>query len=279
MNTRLLGFEYVKESYDNDSDLAEIYNTCGHSAFGKFYLMDGYLFKENRLCVPASSLRELLVREAHGGGLMGHFGVAKTLDVLHEHFYWPKMKRDVQRICEQCIACRKAKSRVQPHGLYTPLPLPTEPWVDISMDFILGLPRSKKGKDSIFVVVDRFSKMAHLIACNKMDDASHIADLFFRETVRLHGIPKSIVSDRDVKFLSYFWKTLWGKLGTKLLFSTTCHPQIDGQTEVMNRTLSQLLRAIIQKNLKSWEECLPFVEFAYNSKEFQGLFIAFHAAP
>jgi hypothetical protein len=150
--------------------------------------MDGYLFKENRLCVLASSLHELLVREAHGGGLMGHFGVAKTLDVLHEHFYWPKMKRDVQRICKQCIACRKAKYRVQPHGLYTSLPVPTEPWVDISMDFVLGLPKSKKGRDSIFVVIDRFSKMAHFIACNKTDDASHIADLFFREIVHLHGI-------------------------------------------------------------------------------------------
>ena len=91
MNTRLLGFEYVKELYDNDSDCAEIYNACGHSAFGKFYLMDGYLFKENRLCVPASSLHELLVREAHWGGLMGHFGVAKTLDVLHEHFFFGKL--------------------------------------------------------------------------------------------------------------------------------------------------------------------------------------------
>ena len=105
--------------------------------------MDGYLFKENRLCVPASSLHELILREAQGGGLMGHFGVAKTLDVLHEHFYWPKMKRDVQRICEHCIACRKAKSRVQPHGLYTPLPLPTEPWVDISMDFVAYLGQRK----------------------------------------------------------------------------------------------------------------------------------------
>jgi len=173
------------------------------------------------------------------------------------------MKRDVQQICEQCIVCRKAKSRVQPHGLYTPLPVPTEPWVDISMDFVLGLPRSKKGRDSIFTMVDRFSKMVHFIACHKTDDASHIADLFFREIVRLHGIPKGIESDRVVKFLNYFWKTLWEKLGTKLLFST-CHPQTDGQTKVVNRTLSQLLRVVIQKNLKSWEECLPFVEFAYN---------------
>ena len=85
-----------------------------------------------------------------------------------------------------------------------------------------------------------------------------------KEIVRLHGVPKSIVSDRDGKFLSYFWKVLWGKLGTKLLFSTTCHPQIDGQTEVVNRTLTQLLCAVIQKNLRNWEDCLPFIEFAYN---------------
>ena len=82
--------------------------------------------------------------------------------------------------------------------------------------------------------------------------------------MRLHGIPRSIVSDRDVKFFSHFWKVLWAKLGTKLLYSTTCHPQTDGQTEVVNRTLSQLLRTIVGKNLKTWEECLPFIEFAYN---------------
>ena len=109
-----------------------------------------------------------------------------------------------------------------------------------------------------------FQRWEHFISCHKIDDATHIADLFFREIVRLHGIPRSIVSDRDVKFLSYFWKVLWGKLGTKLLLLTTYHPQMNGQSEVVNRTLSTFLRTIIKKNLKNWGDCLPFLEFAYN---------------
>ena len=98
--------------------------------------------------------------------------------MLADHFYWPKMRRDVDRFVRSCIVCNTSKSKLKPYGLYTPLPSPTTPWEDISMDFVLGFPRTKLGHDSIFVVVDRFSKMAHFIGCHKSDDASHIANLF-----------------------------------------------------------------------------------------------------
>jgi hypothetical protein len=114
------------------------------------------------------------------------------------------------------------------------------------------------------VVVDRFPKMAHFIPCHKSDNASHVADLFFTEIIHLHGVPNTIVLDRDAKFLSHFLRTLWFKLETKLLFSTTCHPQTDGQTEVVNRALSTMLRVVLITNLKLWEECLLHIEFAYN---------------
>jgi hypothetical protein len=114
------------------------------------------LYPTNKLCVSASSVRLLFLQEAHGGGLIGHFGVKKTEDVMTAHFFWPKMRRDVERYVSRCTTCNKVKSRLNPHGLYMPLPLPSVPWEDISMDFVLGLPRTKKGRDSIFVVVDHF---------------------------------------------------------------------------------------------------------------------------
>jgi transposase InsO family protein len=222
------------------------------------------LYRANKLCVLASSVRLLFLQEAHGCGLMGHFGVKKTEDVLAAHIFWSKMRRDVERYVSRYTTCNKAKSRLNTHGLYMPLPVPSVPWENISIDFVLGLPRTKRGRDSIFVVVDHFSKMAHFISCHKSDNASHVVDLFFTEIVRLHGVPNTIISDMDAKFLSHFWRTLWFKLGTKLLFSTTCHPQMDGQTEVVNRTLSTMLRTVLKTNLKLWKECLPHNEFAYN---------------
>ncbi|XP_071901035.1 uncharacterized protein [Coffea arabica] len=264
LDAKLLGFEFLKDLYATDSDFGEIFVSLPRHSREHYFISQGFLYYKDKLYIPKSSMRTLLVREAHGEGLMGHFGIAKTLMILQEHFFWPRMRSDVERHIERCVTCHQAKSKVHPYGLYTPLPIPHEPWVDLSMDFVLGLPRTRKGHDSIYVVVDRFSKMAHFIPCHKTDDAKHVADLFFREIVRLHGMPRTIVSDRDAKFLSYFWKTLWCKLGTKLLFSTSSHPQTDGQTEVVNRTLSTLLRAIIKKNIKYWEDCLPHVEFAYN---------------
>ena len=106
--------------------------------------------------MPNCSVRLLLLQESHAGGLMGHFGWKKTYELLANHFYWPKMRRDTERLVQRCVTCHKAKSKLNPHGLYTPLHIPNVPWEDISMDFVLGLPRTKRGSDSIFVVVDRF---------------------------------------------------------------------------------------------------------------------------
>jgi len=147
--------------------------------WNKFIISDGFVFRANKLCIPASSVRLLLLHEAHGGGLMGHFGAKKIVDVLAAHFFWPNMKRDVERFVARYTTCQKAKSWLNPHGLYLSLSFPNASWEDISMDFVLRLPRTRKGCDSMFVVVDRFSKMAYFIPCHKTDDGTQIVDLFF----------------------------------------------------------------------------------------------------
>lgn len=133
------------------------------------------------------------------------------------------------------------------------------------MDFVLGIPRTLKKLDFILVIVDRFSKMAHFLPCFKTSDPSHVSKLFFNEIVRLHGLPKTIVSNRDIRFMSYFWKTLWHYMGTYLKFSTAFHPQTDGQTKVVNCSLGNLLRSLVIEYLGPWDVILPRAEFAYNS--------------
>lgn len=206
-----------------------------------------------------------LIWEIHAGGLSGHFGRNKTIEEVERPFFWSSLKRDVAKLVSQCRTCQLAKHKKQNTGLYTPLPVPTCPWQDVSMDFVLGLPRTTKKHDSIFVVVDRFSKMAHFIPCTKTTDASRVAKLYFDEIVKLHGLPQTIVSDRDVRFTSYFWKTLWHMVGTKLKFSTAYHPQTDGQTEVVNRSLGNLLRCLVSDHNRNWDLILPTAQFAYNS--------------
>lgn len=262
--TKVIGFEVLKELYQEDSVFQPIWSKCADGSDGVYMIQDGFLFKGARLCIPECSLREAIVAEAHGGGLGGHFGRDKTLSLVKEHFYWPKMMRDVVRHVQRCRTCHIAKSRGQNTGLYTPLPVPKAPWEDVSIDFVVGLPRTQRGKDSIMVVVDRFSKMAHFVPCAKTLDASHIADLYFKEIVKLHSVPKTITSDRDVKFVGHFLRTLWRKLGTILQFSTSHHPQTDGQTEVVNRSLGNLLRSLVGSKIRQWDLSLAQAEFAYN---------------
>jgi hypothetical protein len=149
---------------------------------------------------------------------------------MASYLFWPKLRRDIERFVAHYTTCQKPKPRLNPLGLYMPLPVPSSQWEDISMDFVLWLLSTKKGRDSIFIVVDKFSKLANFIPCHQTDDATHVAYLFICEVVHLHGVSNTIVSNWDIKFVSHFWKTLWAKLGTKLLFSTTCYPQTDGPT-------------------------------------------------
>ena len=151
-----------------------------------FMFLSGTYLKKGNFAYPKEHIK-LLVKVAHEGGLMGHFGVDKTLKLLKRKFFWPHMRKDVQTHCHRCISCLKAKSTTMPHRLCTHIPFSSAPWEYISMDFILGLPRTQRGLDSIFVVVDNFNKITHCIPFHKVDDVTNISKLFFREVVRLHG--------------------------------------------------------------------------------------------
>ena len=156
----------------------------------------------------------------------------------------------VEKIVSKGVTCHRAKMHGDNVRLYTSLPLPTALWQDVNMDFIVGLPRTQRGKYSLLVVVDKFSKMAQFVACNRSLDATHIVDLYVKEIVKLHGIPKSITSDRDSKFISHFWRILWKKLGTKLQFISSHHPQMDGKIEVVNIPLGAKLRSLVKNNIR-----------------------------
>ncbi|RDX78676.1 hypothetical protein CR513_41006, partial [Mucuna pruriens] len=241
LEIKMLGLDFIKELYEKDIDFHDPYVMCVNAALCDYYRHDGVLFKGRKLCSPISSIRQLLVKEAHESDPMGHFGELKTFEVLSEHFFWPHMRKDVHNMCNKFLVCKLAKSKVSPHGLYIPLYIPATHWTNISMIFFLGLPRSK-----------RVFKNGPFLPCHKNDDASHLANLFFKEVVRILGLPRTIVSDRD------------SKLETKILYSTNCPLQANGQIEVVNRTLGQLLRCFVKRGLKDWEEWIPHVEFSYN---------------
>ena len=206
----ITGFDQIPLLYDNCADFRTVWlNTSLNATTPNGYRKEaGFLFYLDRLCIPEGSTRDFLIWELHGGGLAGHFGITKTLHALEAIYYWPHLRRDTRRMIGRCTTCVVGKMTKQSAGQYLPLPVPEYPWQEVSLNFVLGLPRTRKQHDAILVVIDRFSKMAHFLPYTKTTDAPHRARIFFNEIVRLHGIPRCIVSDRDVRFTSSFWKTL-----------------------------------------------------------------------
>ena len=204
-----------------------------------------YLKEGHRLAIPKDKgLHTQLLQEHHDIDISGHLGIDKTYENLRRNFYWPRMGKDVYKFVSTCDSCQRNKpSNQQPAGLLQPLPTPTQKWEQITMDFIVQLPVTRKEFDAIVVFVDRLTKRAIFCPTNTSVSAPEIAKIFFNKVFCHHGLPRVIVSDRDAKFTSHFWRTLFQHLGTKLSMSTAFHPQTDGQTERMNRTLEEMLRA------------------------------------
>jgi transposase InsO family protein len=190
-------------------------------------------------------------------------GNQKTDSKIKMEFYWPGMKTDIRTFIRECDICQRNQGEnIHPAGLLQPLPIPTQVWTDVSMDFIDGLPTSHE-KDVILVVIDRLSKYAHFLPLSHPYTASTVAQIFLDQIFKLHGLPKSIVSDRDKVFTSNFWRDLFRLSGTDLLLSSTYHPQTDGQTEVMNRSLEGYLRSVVGD--RDWLRWLSLAEWAYNT--------------
>ena len=220
-----------------------------------------------RVYVPnVPTLRKGIVASMHDPPTCGHRGVKKTIEAVSQVYAWAGLKEDVMQHVRSCDSCQRNKIRQgKPAGLLQPLQIPEEPWVSVSMDFITQLPKTAKGFDAILVVVDRLTKMARFIPTVTPISAKETADLFLKEVFRLFGMPKEIVSDRDPRFTGKFFTELCRLLGIKQCLSTVYHPQTDGQTERMNRTLEDMLRHYVNPRGTNWDEFLPAVEFAVNS--------------
>ena len=229
-----------------------------------------YTWRNDLLChndaiyVP-ESLRLEILRMHHDDPLAGHFGESRTLELLSRNYWFPSMASYVKNYVSTCDICSRAKpSRHQRHGKLMPLPAPSGPWKGITCDFITDLPTSN-GHNALLVFVDRFTKMTHLVPCNKTTDAPQFARLFVDHVIRLHGIPESLVSDRGSLFTSHFWKSLSQMLRLKGRLSTAFHPQTDSQTERMNQTIEQYLRIYCNYQQDDWYHHLSLAEFAYNN--------------
>ncbi|CAJ2637620.1 unnamed protein product [Trifolium pratense] len=231
-----------------------------------FSIQHGVLLYHDRLVIGANSdIIPKLLKEFHETPMGGHSGFVRTYRRMAENLYWVGMQKTIRDYVRACDVCQRQKYEgTSPGGLLQPLPIPNGVWEDISMDFITGLPKSK-GYEAVLVVVDRLSKYSHFILMKHPYTAKSVAGLFVKEVVRLHGIPNSIVSDRDPLFISIFWKELFKMQGTTLKMSSSYHPETDGQSEVTNRCLESYLRCFAAEQPKNWSTWVPWAEYWFNT--------------
>ncbi|KAD3066571.1 hypothetical protein E3N88_34451 [Mikania micrantha] len=207
-----------------------------------------------------------LLEKAHKSKYSIHPGATKMYRDLRVNYWWPGMKRDVVKHVSKCLTCMQVKAEHQkPYGKLQPLEIPMWKWEHITMDLITKLPRTRKGCDTIWVIVDRLTKSAHFLPIRETYSSDKMAEIYVREIVSRHGVPVTIISDRDTRFTSRFWRNFQEELGTKLLLSTAYHPQTDGQSERTIQTLEDMLRACIIDFGGSWDDYLPLAEFSYNN--------------
>jgi transposase InsO family protein len=229
---------------------------------------DGLLWTvDGRFYVPADrEVQRKLLFEAHDAPTGGHLGERKTLHKLQRTCYWAGMRKDIEDYVRGCVVCAAVKPSQQlPAGLLQPLPIPHRPWEVISIDFVGPFVRTKDYYDSVLVVIDKFSKMGHFIPTTMRITSEKTARLLINHVFKLHGLPSSIISDRDPRFTAGMWKEVFSALGVKLAMSSSYHPQTDGQTERLNRTLEAGLRAYADKKGADWADWLPMCEAFYNS--------------
>jgi len=228
---------------------------------------ENVLWFKNRVVVPKYfELRKQILDEAHTSQLSIHPGSNKMYQDLKQRFWWTRMKREIAKYVSECDICRRVKaSHLRLAGTLQPLNIPEWKWEDISMDFIVGLPRTQKGYDSIWVVVDRLTKSAYFLPVKTLYPAKKYAELYMDLILCLHGVPKTIISDRGTQFVARFWEQLHASLGTHLIRSSAYHPQTDGQTKRINQILEDMLRACVLAYPQKWDEYLPLAEFSYNN--------------
>ena len=198
-------------------------------------------------------------------GLMGCYTTKMYRD-LCQNYWWRGTKRDIAEFVSKCLICQQVKieHRVPTEKLQR-FSIPEWKWEQVTMDFVTGLPKTVKGYDGIWVIVDRLTKSAHFLPINKKYSLDKLASLYIKKIIRYYGVPVSIISDRDPRFTSKFWGSLQKSLGTQLKFSTAFHPQTDGQSERTIQTLEDLLRACALDFGGSWDMHLHLIEFSYNN--------------